>query len=200
MNNATGGDKNVAVGFNTLVHNTANYNVAVGADVLSENTTGAGNVGIGHNVLGKNTTGNNNVCVGYNAGIDITTAGGNVGLGWAALYKTTTGANNIAIGYGAGKAITTGKHNIIIGVEPTVDATGNYQLNIGNLLKGSVNPNDLYLLLNGGLRLPNIPTTAPNNATEVWNNNGVLVVGNGGMDNLVQAVISALPVYNGEVE
>ena len=161
MNTATGGDKNVAVGFNTLVHNSANDNVAVGADTLSQNTTGSGNVGVGRGVLAKNTTGFNNVCMGYNAGTAMTTAGGNVGIGWAALYKNTTGAQNVAIGYGAGKAITTGKLNIIIGVEPEVTATGNYQLNVGNLLKGSVNPNDLYLLLNGGLRLPNIPSTSP---------------------------------------
>jgi hypothetical protein len=90
-------------------------------------------------------------------------AAGNVGIGWAALYKLISGAQNVAIGYGAGKALTTGKLNIIIGVEPEVSATGNYQLNIGDLLKGSVNPNDRYLDLNGGLRLPNIPTSAQGN-------------------------------------
>ena len=163
MNTATGGDKNVAVGFNTLVHNGGNNNVAIGADVLADNTTGIGNVGVGQGALSNNTSGVNNVCVGYNAGIAMTTANGNVGIGWAALYKTTTGAQNVAIGQGAGKAITTGKLNIIIGVEPEVNATGNYQLNIGNLLKGSLVSGSAYLLLNGGLRLPNIPTTAPGN-------------------------------------
>jgi hypothetical protein len=163
MNEATGGNKNTAVGFNTLVHNSGDNNVAVGADVLSQNTSGIGNVGIGQGALSKNTTGINNVCIGYNSGTASTTAKQNVGLGWATLYKLTTGSNNIAIGNGAGKTLTTGKSNIIIGAEPTVEATGNYQLNIGDLIKGSLNPNDLYILLAGGLRLPNIPTSAQGN-------------------------------------
>lgn len=163
MNTATGGNKNVAVGFNTLVHNGGDYNVAVGADVLAQNTSGIRNTGVGQGALAKNTTGDDNVCIGYNSGKDITTAICNVGIGWAALYKATTGTHNTAIGCGAGKAITTGKRNIIIGVEPEVSATGNYQLNIGDLLKGSVHPDDRYLLLNGGLRLPNIPTSAQGN-------------------------------------
>ena len=163
MNTATGGDKNVAVGFNTLTNNAGNNNIAVGAAALSRNTSGVTNVGVGSGALGNNTTGGSNVCIGYNAGIANTTANGNVAIGWAALYKNTTGAQNVAIGCGAGKAITTGKLNIIIGVEPEVNATGNYQLNIGDLLKGSLVSGAAYLLVNGGLRLPNIPTAAPGN-------------------------------------
>ena len=68
------------------------------------------------------------------------------------------------------------------------------------MLKGSVNPSDLFLLLMGGLRLPYLPTVQPKQATEVWNNNGVLMIGDSGMDTIVQAVIDALPKYNGEVE
>lgn len=200
MNTATGGNKNTAIGFNTLTHNAADNNVAVGADVLSKNTTGGRNVGIGQGALGKNTTGGDNVCIGYNAGIANTTASGNVGIGWASLYKNQTGARNTVIGYAAGKSLTTGKLNILIGSEVEADTpTTDYQLNIGNLLKGSVNPNDRYLTVEGGLRLPQIPTVAPGN-NGVWNNGGVLMMGDGGLDTLVQAVISALPVYNGEVE
>ena len=163
MNEATGGNRNVAVGFNTLVHNTGDNNVALGSDVLPQNTTGVGNIGIGQSALNKNTTGANNVCVGYNAGIANTTGTGNVGIGWAALYKATRGSYNTVVGYGAGKAITTGNRNIIIGLEPTVDAAGSYQLNIGDLLKGSLEAGAAYLQIEGGLRLPSIPTASPGN-------------------------------------
>lgn len=200
MNTATGGNKNTAIGFNTLTHNAADHNVAVGADVLSKNTGGIGNIGIGQGALGSNTTGNHNVCIGYNSGIAGATASSNVGIGWASLYKNQTGNNNVAVGYGAGKSLTTGKLNILIGSGAEADTpTTNYQLNIGGLLKGSVNPADRYLTLEGGLRLPQIPTVAPSNGG-VWNNGGVLMVGDGGLATIVQAVISALPVYSGEVE
>ena len=168
MNESTGGDKNVAVGFNTLTHNTGDNNVALGADVLSQNTTGTMNMGIGQGALNKNTTGYSNVCVGYNSGVANTTGHSNVGIGWAALYKMTTGQKNVAIGNGAGRTLTTGKFNIIIGAEPEVDPTGNYQLNIGDLLKGSLVTGAAYLSLNGGLRLPYIPTGATGNADEVY--------------------------------
>jgi hypothetical protein len=200
MNTATGGNNNTAVGFNTLTHNAADNNVAMGSGALSHNTSGAGNIGIGLDALGKNTTGTHNVCIGYNSGIANTTASGNVGIGWASLYKNQTGNQNVAIGYGAGKSLTTGKLNILIGAGAEADTpTANYQLNIGGLLKGSLTPSDRYLKLEGGLRLPQIPTVAPGNGG-VWNNGGVLMVGDGGLDTLVQAVISDLPVYNGEVE
>lgn len=164
MNEATGGEKNVAVGFNTMTHNTTGKNnVAVGADALVSNTSGSQNVCIGQSALGKNTTGYSNVCLGYTAGIANTTGHSNVGVGWASLYKLTTGQKNTCIGYSAGKALTTGKSNIVIGVEPTVEATGNYQLNIGDLIKGSLASGSAYMELNGGLRLPSIPTSSTGN-------------------------------------
>ena len=178
MNEATGGNKNVGVGFDTLTHNGGDNNIAIGASALRNNTSGTFNIGVGQGALGNNTTGISNVLIGHNAGIDNTTAVGNVGVGWAALYKNTTGTHNVSIGYGAGKTITTGKRNIIIGVEPEVDATGNYQLNIGDLLKGSINPNDRYLLLNGGLRLPNVPTSSSGN-DEIYEEEWVFTLGDG---------------------
>lgn len=108
--------------------------------------------------------------------------------------------DNVVIGKGAGDSLTTGKRCIAIGVEADLEASVDDQLNIGNLLQGSLDTNAAHLLLNGGLRLPIIPTAFTSNDHEVWNNGGVLMVGNGGMETIVQAVISALPVYNGEVE
>ncbi len=200
MNVATGGDKNTAVGFDTLTHNKGNYNVALGAHVLAQNTTGENNTAIGVRALSANTSGKENMAFGFGALQKNTVGSWNTAIGNAALYNLTTGQKNVAIGTGAGKSLTTGKRCIAIGAEADLEATVNDQLNIGNLLKGSLASGAAYLSLNGGLRVPSIPTAYSSNDTEVWNNGGVLMVGNGGMDTIVQAVISALPVYNGEVE
>ena len=165
MNEASGGNKNTAVGFNTLVHNSGNYNVALGADALAHNTSGTLNIAIGQGALASNTTGFGNVCIGHNSGAAITIPLGNTAIGWAALYKVTTGQRNTALGYGAGKSLTTGKCNILIGADVEADTpTTNYQLNIGDVIKGSVDPNNKYVYIDGDLRFPNIPTSGGNNA------------------------------------
>jgi hypothetical protein len=65
-------------------------------------------------------------------------AGGyNSTLGNDSLYSTT-GSYNTALGYEAGQNITSGSNNIAIGINSYVPfATGNYQLNIGNLIYGT---------------------------------------------------------------
>lgn len=200
MHKATDSDKNVAVGFNTLTHNQGDANVAVGADALQNNTSGINSTAVGTTALASNTSGKENVAVGKSALQKNTTGQYNTAVGNAALYNHTTGQKNVAIGMSAGKSLTTGKRCIAIGAEADLAATVDDQLNIGNLLKGSLASGAAYLLLNGGLRLPSIPTAYSGETTGVWNNGGVLMVGNNGMDTIVQAVISALPVYNGEVE
>lgn len=199
MNEATGGDKNTAIGFNTLVNSQGDNNVALGADVLAHNTTGKNNTGIGTMALAANVNASENVAIGKSALQKVTSGSWNTAIGNTALYNVTTGQKNVAIGMSAGKSLTTGKRCIAIGAEADLEAAVDDQLNIGNLLKGSVKSGAAYLLLNGGLRLPSIPTAYSGIGTEVWNNGGVLMVGNGGMDTLVQAVIKALPIYNGEV-
>jgi hypothetical protein len=192
MHKATGGEKNIAVGFNTLTKNGASENVAIGANVLQNNTTGKQLTAIGYNAMSSNTSGSNNVAVGRGALQKNTTGEYNTAVGDTALYNLTTGQKNVAIGMGAAKSLTTGKGCVAIGAGADLEATTSYQLNIGNLLKGSLASGAAYLLLDGGLRLPSIPTTHSGEATEVWNNGGVLMVGDGGLDTIVQAVIAAL--------
>ena len=200
MNESTGGDKNTAVGFNTLTHNKTDNNVAMGSDVLAQNTTGGNNTAVGTRAMTANVSGKENVAIGSGVLQKCTTGSWNTAIGNAALYNLTTGQKNVAIGMSAGKSLTTGKRCIAIGAEANLEASVDDQLNIGNLLKGSLASGSAYLLLNGGFRLPGIPAAYSGNDTEVWNNGGVLMVGNGGMDTIVQAVIAALPVYEGEVE
>lgn len=200
MNEAAGGNKNTAIGFNTLTNNQGDLNVAVGSDALSKNTSGQNNTAVGGSTMTVNTSGKDNTALGKSALQKNTTGSWNVAIGNAALYNNTTGQKNVAIGASAGKNITTAKRCIVIGTDVVAEATTDDQLNIGNLIKGSLDTSNLYMNLVGGLRLPSIPATYSGNDVEVWNNGGVLMVGNNGMDAIVQAVISALPVYNGEVE
>ena len=217
----TTGNKNVAIGDVAGHGNTTGaYNAFVGAEAGNANTTGGCNVAIGGKALPVNTTGSNNVAIGYTAmykgangasnvaigmsalkGVSGTTGvKNNVAIGHEALKNAKTVTNTVAIGQGVGASLSTGDFNIIIGRNCDLADGTTYGLNIGDLLKGSIKSGNAYLEVNGGLRLPSIPTASPSNTTEVWNNGGVLMVGNGGIDTLVQAVIEALPVYNGEVE
>lgn len=178
MNSNVSGSRNVSIGANNLRSNVegcrniaignfvmaqtknAHKNVAIGSDCMSTATGGEENTAVGFQSLYTNTTGYNNVAIGSNALLKNTTGLGNVALGYSALSKVTAGRNNIAIGYAAGDTITTGNGNIIIGANADVSGGANYyNLNIGDLLKGSVQSGAAYLLVNGGLRLPSIGTT-----------------------------------------
>lgn len=200
MNVSTGGNKNTAVGFNTLTHNESDNNVAFGADVLAQNTTGGNNTAIGARAMTANTSGADSVAIGSGALQKNTSGSWNTAVGNTALYNLTTGQKNVAIGTGAGKSLTTGKRCIAIGQFADLNATEDDQLNIGNVIKGSLDTTSPYVSIDGGLRLPIIPTTYSGDDPVVWNNGGVLMIGTGGMDTIIQAVIDALPVYNGEVE
>lgn len=190
MNGNVSGSRNVSIGANNLRNNVegsrnvsignfamaqtenAHRNVAIGGDCMSTATGGEENTAIGFQAMYTNTTGYNNVAVGSNALLKNTEGLGNVALGYSALSKVTTGRNNVAIGYAAGDTLTTGNGNIIIGANADVSGGANYyNLNIGNLLKGSVQSGSAYLLVNGGLRLPSVGTaqTANNDVyAEEW--------------------------------
>src|SRR6056300_648271 len=78
------GSNNVALG--NLAFDSAEagayYNVAIGDQALTANTTGNSNVGIGRRSTYSNTTGTNNV-----------------GIGTASLASNSTGTSNVAVGH-----------------------------------------------------------------------------------------------------
>lgn len=189
MNGNVSGSRNVSIGANNLRNNVegcrnvsignfamaqtknAHRNVAIGGDCMSTATGGEDNVAVGYQALYPNTTGKQNVAIGSGALTANTTGRGNIGIGYTALSKNTSGLNNIAIGFGAGKSLVSGNGNIAIGVNADIANGSYYALNIGNLLKGSVQSGSAYLLVNGGLRLPGIGTeqTANNDVySEEW--------------------------------
>lgn len=172
MRNNVEGSRNVAIGnFCMTQAKGAHRNVAIGGDCMSTATGGEDVVAIGFQALYANTTGKQNVAIGSGALSANTTGLGNVGFGYNALNNVTTGRTNVAIGFAAGKSLKTGNGNIVIGANCDVSAASYYALNIGNLLKGSVQSGSAYLLINGGLRLPSLGTAQTDNSdvyAEEW--------------------------------
>lgn len=124
FHNITSGASNEGLGYQSGYSNTSgSNNVAIGVQALYYNQTGSNNVAIG-SIAGNGTSGQsfaNNTLVGFGTGYSL----------------RTSANNNTLIGYGAGDQITSGTGNIVIGYQiDAMSATGNNQLNIGNLIKG----------------------------------------------------------------
>ena len=141
----TTGSRNTAAGSYSLYSNTTgSRNTATGRYSLSRNTAGSWNTGNGENSLNSNTTGVANTAIG-SAALEYNTIGSyNTATGYKALHSvkptaTGEGEYNIALGHKAGENLTTGSNNIIIGANiDAPSATGNDQLNIGNLIYGNL--------------------------------------------------------------
>lgn len=139
-------------------------NISIGRNTLAgAMTTGAvQNTAIGDSVLQHVTSGTNNACFGTQACQAITNGGYNIGFGPFSLVNMLGGNDNIGIGLNAGATFTSGNYNTCIGYKPcdtvalsgsnnivlsningtkTVDvpsATSNYNLNIGNVIAGTM--------------------------------------------------------------
>jgi len=106
LNLTTTGERNVAVGFNSLrTNSTGCQNTAVGYDSLRLSTTGGCNVGVGYSALVNNSTGICNTAIGAYAASGITTGSGNVVIGplgsintATPVFTVTTENDRIAIG------------------------------------------------------------------------------------------------------
>jgi hypothetical protein len=116
MQDNTTGNRNTAVGYNSLANNTsASQQTAIGYYALATATTGSYNIAIGYETLDVLTTGERNVCIGNHAGGSITTGDKNVYMGMNTGSATTTGENNVFLGYQVADGITTGNENVCIG-------------------------------------------------------------------------------------
>lgn len=199
MFNAEECDDCVAIGFASLNKNRGNKNYGIGTMTLYK-TTGAMNLAFGYSAGYGITSGADNVAIGANTMYRTQTGKNNVAIGSYALVGATGSdysSNNTAIGYSAGRNI--GRYSqknvligansaetlsgedycIVIGADQDVNSGEDYQLNIGGLLKGSTNPSNRNLKINGGLNLAMIPTTDPQVAGQVWNDDGTLKISTG---------------------
>lgn len=145
------GEKNVAVGYNTLALNTigksntavghsalfnnnsSNFNSAFGAGAMYNNSSGNSNVAIGNGSLFSNTSGNNNNVMGSGALYLNTTGDDNIAIGSVALFTNSTGNKNLAIGNYALTNNTTGENNISIGFKSLrLNSFGDDNIALGN--------------------------------------------------------------------
>ena len=152
LENNTEGFYNTASGMQSLRNNTTGYgNTASGVQSLRNNTTGAWNTSLGYGALQVNDTGKSNTASGVRALQVNTTGAANTASGVNALKDNTTGSYNIASGSSTLRSNTTGSYNIGIGGRDGVGAinaptpdTSRY-LNIGNVIKGSLQTGNLTL-------------------------------------------------------
>jgi hypothetical protein len=127
-----------AAGNNVLGNATSSssYNVALGFQVLNENTTGSANLAIGFGTLNHNTTGSSNIAIGMYALKSSNTGSNSIAIGPQTL-RISLGSQNIAIGTYAGQSLTTGNNNIFFGdVSGSSVTTGNNNLLIGHSASG----------------------------------------------------------------
>jgi len=155
MSNVTTAGSNTAVGSNALQNTTMSGNTAVGTDALRTNTSGQYNTAVGSATLVNSTTGGSNTTVGSSS-MELNTIGANnTAVGTKALQNNNTGNNNTVLGNSAGGVITTGSNNIVIGdnsgsnikngsnnivignYTELPNLTPDYQLNIGNIIRGT---------------------------------------------------------------
>lgn len=153
---------NIGIGYQALYHNTGTFNVAIGANTLSNATTDTGNnVAIGFDVMSQavaSATEGDNIAIGHSCGRNI--AGiANIVLGRGALNEAcgnfniamsssaaqlVTGSDVIAIGRQSLYNATTGSGNIAIGAQ-----AGNNVTTASNVIcigsKGQNTNNGVYI-------------------------------------------------------
>ncbi len=125
------GNANLALGANALAANTTGANnLAFGADALDVNTTGGNNTALGNNALGANVAGSSNVGIGRNA-LLVSTASNNVAVGAAALDANTTGTSNTALGNNALGTNVSGTLNTAVGRNALLASTSSGNTALG---------------------------------------------------------------------
>ena len=109
------GKYNVAIGTEILQNNTAGeYNIAQGYKALNQNTTGVDNIALGKNALKVNITGSKNISIGENTGAWIK-GNGNVHIGPQSPGAATAELDNVvAIGHSIHVTTSTGMDDTIL--------------------------------------------------------------------------------------
>jgi|GEM_PF-6155870 len=164
------GMHNTAVGHNALTKGGAtNYNTAIGSHSLAALSSGQLNTAVGLGAMQNMSYGSRNTAVGQAALVSASSVYGVTALGVSSLYSLKTGENNIAIGEEAADSMSSGDNNIFIGRDvqgsaytgnPYALYAANNELNIGNLLKGSLKAGSKALTVNGNLAVTGKLTVA----------------------------------------
>lgn len=133
-------ENNIGIGYHSLYNNTGKFNVAIGANTLSNATTNTGNnVAIGFDVMSQAVASGvegDNIVIGHSSGRNIAGAN-NIALGRGVLNKAC-GSHNIAMSMSAAQNVT-GSDVIAIGRQSLYNATtGNGNIAIGALAGSNV--------------------------------------------------------------
>ncbi len=162
-------DNCTAVGAYALQNNQVGENTALGASALANLTTGVNNCAIGYRSMLNGNSATENTAMGTNSLRNITDGERNVGVGNRSGYSNESGFfnvyigmqagelatsnSNVLIGYRSGNSITSGANNITLGYDIDVpSATTHYQLNIGDLITGSMT-GEKYVIIDGSMIL-----------------------------------------------
>jgi hypothetical protein len=117
-----------------IYNGATDFNVGLGRNALSVNTTGISNSAFGAYALKVNTTGSNNVAMGKSALVANLNGANNVAIGVQAMLTGTNGFQNIAIGLNAlGHKASPGSSNIAIGTQALYDNTGSNNVGVGEV-------------------------------------------------------------------
>lgn len=146
------GDKNIAIGRGAMAVNSGDNkgtsNIAIGENSLSYGSNTKGNIAIGE-IAGYKISGNYNVAIGGGA---CRNGSNQVVVGYNSGNKLEADAfGNTILGANSGNNLKSNRFCILIGNTISGEETGDYQLNIGNLIKGSTQSSNKYVNIDGSL-------------------------------------------------
>lgn len=146
------GDKNIAIGRGAMAVNSGDNkgtsNIAIGENSLSYGSNTKGNIAIGE-IAGYKISGNYNVAIGGGA---CRNGSNQVVVGYNSGNKLEADAfGNTILGANSGNNLKSNRFCILIGNTISGEETGDYQLNIGNLIKGSTQSANKYVNIDGSL-------------------------------------------------
>lgn len=123
------GTGNIFIGYAAGVDNLGNNNIVIGAN---GGKGGTYNISIGQDSGSQNTTGTRNNNFGFQSGQENTTGSYNNFYGRSSGWKNTTGSVNISIGDFSGWTNITGNQNIYLGSASGISTDKSYKIIIGN--------------------------------------------------------------------
>ena len=130
----------------------------------------------GEHIEGVGCTGDENTAVGFSTKLFHHSGNGNTALGSYAQEYNKTGSNNVAIGFRAGCYQQSGDRKLFIDALDRQNAADELtkSLIVGEF---NSNPSSQKFIINAGLIcMPYLPTSDPQVAGALWNDNGVLKI------------------------
>jgi hypothetical protein len=139
---------NIGIGYQTLQNTKANYNVAIGYNVLQSMLTGSENIGIGGQVMNTNTAGDGNIGIGRQALYVASGGSFNIAIGsYASNALGGTYSYNTSVGYNSTRLLASGQYNTAFGYQALYHSTtDDYNIAIGaNAGNSKIGSQNIYI-------------------------------------------------------